>query len=357
MIKQIISRRPESPCRRCRVPYACCATVRRSPSSAATARRRPARSTKCRWAPSRSSWNASLNLESRRQTILTTIEEQGEFDSGAPPAHRGVLGPGGAGGPLPALKPKRRTRATVARERGLEPLADLVMAQRARDAAQQARRYVSAEVPTPKTPSPGRATSSPNASRERTGPQRPAPHLRPRGRRAHEGREGQGGRRSQIFRLFRRRDAAAQHLVAPVSGHAPRSRRRRAEDHDRHRRRPLHRGLCRQFIRPGSATRARGWRPQPRDSFKRSCAPSIETEQLAAAKGKGRRRSHPGLRREPAATAAFAAAGTEARDRPRPRIPHGLQGRGARFAGRPAPQHDRLSPCAAEPLCRGRRNP
>ena len=85
----------------------------------------------------------------RKETIVATIREQGKMtpelqkridDTWDSTALEDIYLP---------YKPKRRTRATVARERGLEPLADLVMAQRARDAAQQARRYVSAEVPTP----------------------------------------------------------------------------------------------------------------------------------------------------------------------------------------------------------------
>ena len=37
----------------------------------------------------------------------------------------------------------------MARERGLEPLAEIILAQRTRNVAEQARRFVSAEVPTP----------------------------------------------------------------------------------------------------------------------------------------------------------------------------------------------------------------
>lgn len=44
-------------------------------------------------------------------------------------------------------KPKRRTRATVARERGLEPLARIIMAGNAADVRSIASRYVTAEVP------------------------------------------------------------------------------------------------------------------------------------------------------------------------------------------------------------------
>ena len=44
-------------------------------------------------------------------------------------------------------KPKRRTRATVARERGLEPLARIILAGNAADVRSIATRYVSDEVP------------------------------------------------------------------------------------------------------------------------------------------------------------------------------------------------------------------
>ena len=45
------------------------------------------------------------------------------------------------------FKPKRRTRATVARERGLEPLAKIIMAGNARDVRSIASRYLGDEVP------------------------------------------------------------------------------------------------------------------------------------------------------------------------------------------------------------------
>lgn len=49
------------------------------------------------------------------------------------------------------FKPKRRTRATVARERGLEPLAKIIMAGNARDVLSIASRYLGDEVPDEET--------------------------------------------------------------------------------------------------------------------------------------------------------------------------------------------------------------
>ncbi len=76
--------------------------------------------------------------EGRRQTILTSLAEQGVLDDGLKKA---VL----AAGTLAALedlylpyRPKRRTRAMVARERGLQPLADLLLAQGPNAASREA---------------------------------------------------------------------------------------------------------------------------------------------------------------------------------------------------------------------------
>jgi len=87
------------------------------------------------------------NLEERRQAILKSIEEQGKLTPELEAALR-------AADKLQALedlylpfKPKRRTRATMAREKGLEPLAQLILAQEilSGDPLEYARQYVDAE--------------------------------------------------------------------------------------------------------------------------------------------------------------------------------------------------------------------
>jgi protein Tex len=77
-------------------------------------------------------------LEDRRAAILTSIEEQGKLDD---PLRARIL----AADTKQALedlylpfKPKRRTRATIARDRGLEPLADLAWDGGATDAEVEA---------------------------------------------------------------------------------------------------------------------------------------------------------------------------------------------------------------------------
>ena len=85
-------------------------------------------------------------LEKRRQTILTTIESQGKLDD----TLRAKIEAATTLAVLEDLylpyRPKRRTRATVAREKGLEPLAEMLMRQNASDDPMElAAAFVNAE--------------------------------------------------------------------------------------------------------------------------------------------------------------------------------------------------------------------
>ena len=89
-------------------------------------------------------------LDARRQTVISSIEEQGKL---TPELHQQLL----AADSLTALedlyqpyKPKRRTRATVARERGLQGLADLILQQvhTKESLSQVAAPFINDEVPT-----------------------------------------------------------------------------------------------------------------------------------------------------------------------------------------------------------------
>lgn len=88
-------------------------------------------------------------LEKRRETVLQTIEEQGKL---TPELRAAIL----AAATLTELedlylpyRPKRRTRASVAIERGLEPLAKAIFAQKERDVEGLAGRFLGPEVPSP----------------------------------------------------------------------------------------------------------------------------------------------------------------------------------------------------------------
>ncbi|MFZ4457314.1 MAG: Tex family protein [Bacteroidales bacterium] len=85
--------------------------------------------------------------EKRKQTILATIEEQCKL---TPDLKRRIE----ESWSLTELediylpyKPKRRTRAEIAREKGLEPLAKIIMAQHEPNPSQRARQFVNNQVP------------------------------------------------------------------------------------------------------------------------------------------------------------------------------------------------------------------
>lgn len=92
--------------------------------------------------------NKLEELAKRKETVLTTIEEQGKltdelrkrivecFDS---VELEDIYLP---------YKPKRRTKATIAKEKGLEPLAEILMKQQERDVKGAAQHFINDDVPT-----------------------------------------------------------------------------------------------------------------------------------------------------------------------------------------------------------------
>ena len=87
-------------------------------------------------------------LAERKATVLSSIEEQGKLTAELAAAIQEATTLQVVEDLYLPYKPKRRTRATAARERGLEPLADLLLEQRADiDLAGAAGEYISDEVP------------------------------------------------------------------------------------------------------------------------------------------------------------------------------------------------------------------
>ena len=70
-----------------------------------------------------------VELEARRQVILDTIRDQGKLDPKLEVKLRAVTTKQALEDLYLPFKPKRRTRATIARERGLGPLAERILAQ------------------------------------------------------------------------------------------------------------------------------------------------------------------------------------------------------------------------------------
>lgn len=87
-------------------------------------------------------------LMQRKATIVATIEEQGRLTEELKRRIDGCFDAVELEDIYLPYKPKRRTRATIARERGLEPLADLIWLQQTGDIAGRARAYINKDVPT-----------------------------------------------------------------------------------------------------------------------------------------------------------------------------------------------------------------
>lgn len=87
-------------------------------------------------------------LQQRKATVLATIEEQGKLTQELKKRIEGCFDAVELEDIYLPYKPKRRTRATIARERGLEPLADIIWLQQSGDVKGKARMFVNSEVPT-----------------------------------------------------------------------------------------------------------------------------------------------------------------------------------------------------------------
>jgi uncharacterized protein len=90
------------------------------------------------------------NLHERRQAVLASIAEQGSLTPELETAIQAATTLQQVEDLYLPFRPRRRTRAMIARERGLEPLADLLLSQPDRGPAplDLARDYVQDEVPT-----------------------------------------------------------------------------------------------------------------------------------------------------------------------------------------------------------------
>lgn len=85
-------------------------------------------------------------LAKRKETILKTIDEQGKLTDELRQHIDATWNATELEDLYLPYKPRRRTRAQVARERGLEPLAQIIMLQRERDIEHVAQRFVSGDT-------------------------------------------------------------------------------------------------------------------------------------------------------------------------------------------------------------------
>lgn len=87
-------------------------------------------------------------LEKRKASILATIESQGKLEDGLRANIEACVNAGELEDLYLPYRPKRRTRASIAREAGLEPLADAMFTGKAARPETEAARYVGDSIPT-----------------------------------------------------------------------------------------------------------------------------------------------------------------------------------------------------------------
>lgn len=86
-------------------------------------------------------------IEKRRESILSTIDEQGQLTPELKKALESTWDANELEDLYLPYKRKRKTRATMAKERGLEPLADAIMYHNVRDVDTKAMSFINDEVP------------------------------------------------------------------------------------------------------------------------------------------------------------------------------------------------------------------
>lgn len=87
-------------------------------------------------------------LQARKTTILAAIEKQGKLTPELESVIRNTWNLNDLEDIYLPYKPKRRTRAAVAREKGLEPLAKIIFAQKSIDVYAEAKKYLNDDVKT-----------------------------------------------------------------------------------------------------------------------------------------------------------------------------------------------------------------
>ena len=90
--------------------------------------------------------NALIELEKRKETIITTIWEAGKLTPQLRERIENITSSSELEDIYLPFRPKKRTRASVARDKGLEPLARIIMSQRGDNPVVVARRFLSADV-------------------------------------------------------------------------------------------------------------------------------------------------------------------------------------------------------------------
>ena len=155
-------------------------------------------------------------LDDRRRTILESIREQGKLDDALEAQINEAETKARLEDIYLPFKPKRRTKAQIARENGLEPLAEALLAHPEREPLAQAEAYVKPDAvkTAQEALDGGRAILVERFAEDAELIGRPARGFLERREDRPESARRQGGRGSEVLRLFRLLRAAHQNPVA-----------------------------------------------------------------------------------------------------------------------------------------------
>jgi len=92
-------------------------------------------------------YNRLKELDARRESVIKSIDEQGKMTSELLNKIESTITMAELEDIYLPFRPKRRTRATIAREKGLEPLASIVLEQKESNLQQKAEEFLNDDVP------------------------------------------------------------------------------------------------------------------------------------------------------------------------------------------------------------------
>ena len=280
-------------------------------------------------------------LEDRRATVLKSIEEQGKL---TPELARSISG-AETKVELEDLyapyRPKRRTKAQIAREAGLEPLGDALLANPALDPEAEAAKFVDADKGVADAKAALDGARHILIERIGRGADRWSATLREwewgEGVLASKVPEGQGRGGRQVLRLFRLRPAHQGHALAPRARHAARPQRGRARPRPRRGARggQAASGRGQDHGRPSTSPSAAGrptrWLAETvRLAWKAQARPVARCRPAGAPQGARRRRGDLRVLQEPEGPAARGAGRPARHHGARSGHPHRRQGRDRR---------------------------
>ena len=164
-------------------------------------------------------------LEERRTAVLNSIREQGKLDAALEAAILAADTKGRLEDIYAPFKPKRRTKAEIAREAGLEPLSEMLLTQPQKDPQAAAAAFVDAEkgvedIAAALEGARAILTECFDEDADLKGALRE--EMWSQGRMASTVRERQEDGRGEVQGLFRLQRASAQIAVAPHPGDVPR---------------------------------------------------------------------------------------------------------------------------------------